>query len=97
MEDGVGLWLDASIPHTDAGDDALRLARSGFRCCSVGMEKVRDHWSVVDGERHRVIHRAGLREISIVSGGAYPTSRVAAGALPIARMEAERREACLDG
>lgn len=45
----------------------------------------------------RLIHQAGLREISIVSSGAYPTSRVAAGALPITRMEAERREARVDG
>jgi hypothetical protein len=61
------------------------------------MEKVSDSWSVVDGERHRLIYQAGLREISIVATGAYPTSRVAAGALPIARMEAERREVCGGG
>lgn len=94
IEDSAGLWFDAAIPHTDAGDEALRLVRSSFRCCSVGMERVNDSWSVAAGERHRVIHAAGLREISIVSGGAYPTSRVAAGSLPIARL---RQEACAVG
>lgn len=96
IEDSVGLWFDATIPDTTAGDDALHLARgSGYRGCSVGMERVEDTWSTVDGIRHRVIHRAGLREISLCIRGAYPSSRVAAGALPIKAMEAERRAARL--
>ena len=92
----MGLWFDATIPHTAAGDDALLLARgSGYRGCSVGMERIGDTWSTVDGIRHRLIHWAGLREISLCMRGAYPTSRIAAGALAIKAVEAERRDARL--
>ena len=88
VEDGVGLWFEASIPSTPDGDDALRLARgAGYRGCSVGMRDVKANW--VDGVR--TIISAGLREISICRRGAYPTSVVAAGALRIAELQKQRR------
>ncbi len=91
-EDDRGLWFEATIANTDEGDEALGLARgAGYRACSVGMRNVESTWRLEGGQSVRTIKRAGLREISIVSKGAYRSARIGAGAQRIAAL---RQEPC---
>jgi hypothetical protein len=89
-EDDRGLWFEATIAHTDEGDEALRLAcGAGYRACSVGMRNVQSTWRLEGKTAVRTIHKAGLREISICSRGAYPSARIGAGAHRVAALRSE--------
>lgn len=95
VEDGVGLWFEATLDSV-VGDDALQSVRgAGYRGCSVGMTDVVADWLDEDGQRIRDIRQAGLREISLCRRGAYPTSIISAGSLRTRLLREERRAARL--
>lgn len=80
-EDDKGLWMEATIPETRRGDEALELARAGvYDGLSVGfytrgvewVEDVRDEW----GYPVRAITKADLVEISLTALPANPFARV---------------------
>jgi hypothetical protein len=81
-EDTRGLHFEIALPNTTLANDMLALAEAGsLGGGSVGFISQRDEWRGT----LRTIHRADLREISIVSAWpAYPQTSVSARSLQAA-------------
>lgn len=94
-EDTRGLHFEIALPNTTLANDMLALAEAGsLGGGSVGFISQRDEWRGA----LRTIHRADLREISIVSAWpAYPqTSVTARSAATAVRSLYQRRLSLLE-
>jgi HK97 family phage prohead protease len=75
-EDHAGLWIEARVSKTAAGDEALELINDGaLDGLSVGFEPVRDNWSPKKDRVERL--EVKLREVSAVSFPAYTEALIA--------------------
>lgn len=94
-EDTRGLHFEIALPNTTLANDMVALAEAGsLGGGSVGFISQRDEWRGT----LRTIHRADLREISIVSAWpAYPQTSVTARSRPTAvRSVYDRRLSLLE-
>jgi HK97 family phage prohead protease len=76
--DRVGLRFEFNAPATTLGNDVLENVRNGnYRGMSFRFPKgVEDSWHMVNGQRVRTLHRAGLKEITVTAVPAYPETSV---------------------
>lgn len=78
--DNVGLAFTATMPPTEAGNDAYQNAKLGnLQGCSFGFNTVADDWRVLpDGTVLRVLLDIDLAELSLCSFPAYTATTVSA-------------------
>lgn len=93
-EDSNGLYVEARVSKTAAGDDVLELVRDGaLDGWSIGFSPVRETWH--DRRTVKRLHEVRLREVSLVTFPAYDDARVvgvrADGTLPGISPDAARR------
>lgn len=99
-EDSAGLYVEARVSKTAAGDDVLELVRDGaLDGWSIGFSPIREQWS--SDRSQRQLHEVRLAEVSLVTFPAYDDARVvgvrADGTLPgISPDAAMRRLALLE-
>jgi uncharacterized protein len=76
-EDTAGLYLEARVSQTIAGDEVLALIRDGaLDSLSIGFQPIRDEWSA---DRTTVVRsEVKLIEISVVTFPAYETAKITA-------------------
>ena len=74
-EDATGLWASCTPPDaTWAGDLIASLKRGDVRESSAGFFILQARWEIKNGQKYRIVERAGLREAAVVAWGAYPES-----------------------
>jgi HK97 family phage prohead protease len=76
-EDPTGLYLEARVSATAAGDEALELIRDGaLDAFSVGFQSIDERWSRNGDLVERL--EVALREVSVVAFPAYDDARIVA-------------------
>ncbi|RTL95477.1 HK97 family phage prohead protease [Ancylobacter aquaticus] len=86
VEDGVGLRVDATANHSDAGDDALDAVRCRARAgLSVSFGSPVVEWREVDDQPVREVVDCRLHEVSVCRNPAYRSSEIVAGRMRIER------------
>lgn len=76
-DDGIGLRFELLLPDTQLGRDALTMIdRGDIEGVSFGFRAVKDQWDIGQEPYVRTVLQAELREISLTSIPAYPTSSV---------------------
>ncbi|MBD2798151.1 HK97 family phage prohead protease [Xenorhabdus sp. 18] len=76
-EDDTGLRFELLLPDTQLGRDALTMIdRGDIEGVSFGFRALKDQWDIGQEPYVRTVLEAELREISLTSIPAYPTSSV---------------------
>jgi HK97 family phage major capsid protein/HK97 family phage prohead protease len=85
VEDGQGLFMEATITPTSWGKDYYELINSGIlQNMSFGFRSLRDSWkSTASGIYERTIHELELFEVSVVKDPAYSQSTIAARSIEL--------------
>jgi len=73
-----GVHAEISLPSTTVGHDvAESVGRGDLNRMSFAFSVSDDEWSTIEGEQVRTIKKASLRDVSVVTSAAYPTTTVA--------------------
>lgn len=74
-DDDIGVWFEADLPATTwARDLAASIKRGDIRGCSFAFETLTQKWEVQDGKEVRRVIKLNLRDVSLVTFPAYPST-----------------------